>query len=200
MAIINKLILGCGETKRAGAIHVDANPLTEPDVLHDLNQFPYPFEDSSVESIEAFHVIEHLEDPFVVMKELHRILIPNGELHIKVPHCSRGFTHSQHKAGFDVAFPLYFSNSYTKAGYFGVNYSLEKMELHWLGNMHLLKYIGVPSWQISILKTLNSVLSKLANLNPYICSRFWVFYVGGFDEIEFIFHCNKEPDGAKEGF
>ena len=186
-----KVVLGCGESRTEGAIHVDANPVAKPDVLHNLNEFPYPFEESSIDQIEAFHVIEHLNDPFRVMRELHRILKPLGRLHIKVPHCSRGFTHSQHRAGFDVAFPLYFSKAYTKSGYFGVDFDLMKMELHWLGNMHLLQYIGVAQWQIFCLRWLNKIVSFLAQLNPYLCSRFWVFYVGGFDEIEFIFTCKK---------
>ncbi len=188
-----RIVLGCGETRRDGHIHVDQNPYANPDVSHDLNSFPYPFQDDSVDSIEAFHIIEHLEDPFEVMRELHRILKPDGELHIRVPHCSRGFTHSQHKSGFDVSFPLYFSQNYTKSGYFGVDFDLEKMELHWLANIHLLKFIGISKWQVKILSFINFCVSFLANLNVHLCSRFWVFYVGGFDEIEFMFRCKKSP-------
>lgn len=186
-----KLVLGAGESRREGAVHVDNNSVSEPDILHDLNQYPYPFDDNSIEHIEAFHILEHLEDPFRTMRELHRILRPGAILHLKVPHCSRGFTHSQHKAGFDVSFPLYFSKSFTKSGYFGVDFHLEKMEMHWLGNIHLLEFIPVSKWQVATLKFLNRVFSFLANLNPYICSRFWVYYAGGFDEIEFIFKCEK---------
>ena len=200
------MVLGCGETRHPGAVHVDANPLAEPDVVHDLNTFPYPFSDDSVDRIEAFHIIEHLEDPFRVMRELHRILKSDGLLHIKVPHCSRGFTHSQHKAGFDVAFPLYFSQSFSRSGYFGVDFALEHMELRWLGNVHLLKYIGVKAWQVFILKSLDAVIKRLAKMNPYVCSRFWAFYVGGFDEIEFKMRkvakedspVNDHPDGGEK--
>jgi SAM-dependent methyltransferase len=186
-----KLVLGCGETRREGSLHIDQNELANPDIQHNLNTFPYPFEDHSVSHIEAFHIIEHLEDPFDVMRELHRILIPGGSVHIKVPHCSRGFTHSQHKSGFDVSFPLYFSKAFTKSGYFGVDFDLQSMKLNWLANMHLLPFIGVPAWQIITLKGLHRCITTLANLNPYVCSRFWVFAVGGFDEIEFKFTCKK---------
>ena len=75
--------------------------------MHDLNHLPYPFRDAAFDVIEASHVIEHLDRPFAVMKELHRLLKPGGVLHIKVPHFSRGFTHAEHAHGFDVTFPLY---------------------------------------------------------------------------------------------
>jgi SAM-dependent methyltransferase len=192
MEKVDNLILGCGETRVPGAVHIDKNELVKPDVIHDLNSFPYPFEDNSVCHIQAFHIIEHLSDPFDVMREFYRILKPNGKLHIKVPHCSRGFTHSQHKSGFDVAFPLYFDKSFTLSGYFGIDFKCEKNELHWLGNQHLLKYIGIKNWQITILQTLNFFINMLAGMNPYVCSRFWAYWVGGFDEIEFEFTCIKE--------
>ena len=30
----------------------------------------------------------------------------------------------------------------------------------------------------------NSIISRLANLNPYLCDRVWCYWVGGFDLIE----------------
>ena len=185
------LVLGCGESRVKDAIHVDVNPLAQPDVLHDLNITPYPFEENEFDEIQAFHVLEHLDNPFGIMKELHRIIKPGGLLHLKVPHCTRGFTHTQHKSGFDVSFPLYFSKKFTTSGYFGIDFDLKFMKLHWLGNVHLLKYINISPLQVSILKTLNTFFSFLANLNIYACSRFWVYWVGGFDEIEFKFECKK---------
>ena len=185
--MIKKLVLGCGETRVENAIHVDVNPFAKPDVIHDLNEFPYPFAENEFDSIQAFHVLEHLNDPFSVMRELHRVLKPGGELHLKVPHCSRGFTHTQHKAGFDVAFPLYFSKNFTKSGYFGVDFNCKFMKLSWLGNIHLLKFINIGAIQLNVLIFMNTIISFFANLNPYFCSRFWTYWVGGFDEIEFRF-------------
>ena len=39
------LDLGCGNKKRDGTIGVDFNSRTKADIIHDLNIFPYPFED-----------------------------------------------------------------------------------------------------------------------------------------------------------
>ncbi len=182
-----KLNLGCGENKKEGYINVDRQEIVKPDITHDLNVFSYPFSDSSFDLIEAFHILEHLDRPLLAMAELHRILKPGGRLIIKVPHFSRGFTHAEHTHGFDVTFPLYFNKNFTKSGYFGVDFKLEKMQLHWLAFFHLLPVMGYSKLTISLLKVVNSFISFLANLSPNFCSRLWCFWVGGFDEIEFHF-------------
>jgi predicted SAM-dependent methyltransferase len=69
-----KLNLGCGEDKKPGYINLDSNPSVGPDVVYNLNIFPYPFADNAFDLIEASHILEHLDKPFAVMKELHRIL------------------------------------------------------------------------------------------------------------------------------
>lgn len=182
-----KLNIGCGEGKKDGYINVDFSPDVSPDVLYDLNKFPYPFQDNSFEQAEAFHILEHLDKPFNVMKELHRILKPDGTLHIKVPHFSRGFTHAEHAHGFDVTFPLYFNPGFTKSGYFGVNYRLESMKLNWLAFFHLMPYMGYGKFSIGVLRFINSIISFIANISPSFTSRIWCYWVGGFDEIEFKF-------------
>lgn len=186
-----KINLGCGEDKKPGYINVDASSLVSPDITHDLNEFPYPFAASSIDCIEASHILEHLEKPFAVMAELHRILKPNGLLTVKVPHFSRGMNHAEHAHGFDVTFPLYFNSSFTKSGYIGIDFKLKKMKLRWLAFFHLLRYVGVNRLAILVLRLMNVIISFFANLSPAFCSRIWCFWVGGFDEIEFHFICNK---------
>lgn len=191
MEVYKKLNLGCGEDKKEGYVNVDFSPIVKPDVAHNLNQFPYPFEPNSFELIEAFHVLEHLDKPFDVMKELHRVLKPGGTLHVKVPHFSRGFTHAEHSHGFDVTFPLYFNPSFTKSGYFGVHFGLEKMEMHWLAHFHLMPFMGYGITFITLLRSVNYIISFLANVSKTFTSRIWCYWVGGFDEIEFKFKCIK---------
>ena len=188
---IVKLNLGCGEDKKAAYVNIDWQQECKPDVVHDLNSIPYPFPANSFDEILASHVIEHLDRPFEIMKELHRILRPNGLLHIRVPHHSRGFTHAEHCHGFDVTFPLYFNPSFTRSGYYGVHFQLIEMRLHWLRFFDLLKYYSYSEATIMFLKGVNKVVSCIANLAPNFCSRIWCFWVGGFDEIEFKFLCKK---------
>ncbi len=88
MNTLIKLNLGCGEDKREGWINVDR--FGTPDVVHNLEQFPWPWEESSVEEIQMKHVLEHLgqqTDVFLsIMKELYRISAPNCRITIAVPH------------------------------------------------------------------------------------------------------------------
>lgn len=187
-----KVNLGCAGYPKEGYVNVDWLKSLSPDIVHDLNQFPYPFEKGSVDLVEASHVIEHLDRPFEVMKEVHRILKPGGKFIVKVPHFSRGFTHAEHAHGFDITFPLYFDKKFERGGYFGVDYKLEKMELHWLAFFHLLPFMGYTPPVITLLKIASTIISGLANLSPAFASRIWCFWVGGFDEIEFVFICEKK--------
>jgi len=125
------------------------------------------------------------------MKELHRILKPNGKLIVKVPHFSRGFTHTEHAHGFDITFPLYFNKNFTKSGYFGVDFFLERKKMTWMAFVHLLPFMGYGKFAILLIKIMNKLISFLANLAPNFCSRIWCFWIGGFDEIKFEFICKK---------
>ena len=182
---MKKLNLGCGEFKKNGYINLDMNKKVKPDVVHNLNKFPYPFKDNYFDLVEASHVLEHVEDPFKVMKELHRIMKHNGTLIIRVPHFSRGFTHADHKRGFDVSFPYYFNPKY-KGGYTGTDFELKKIRLHWFAQHYLMK--SILPWYVYYSSIIfGKFIDFFANLNVYLCSRIWCFLVGGFYEIEFHF-------------
>lgn len=187
-----KINLGSSGTNIPGYINVDVRPLVNPDVLHDLNVFPYPFEDNSADHIEMTHVLEHLDRPFIVMQELHRILKPAGTLYIAVPHFSRGFTHSEHSHGFDVSFQHYFTLRFPKQ-FYGVEFELVSLRLNWINHLtfEYLPELGVGSIARFVLKAFNVVFSGLGNMSPMFCSRIWCFWVGGFEEIEFNFIAKK---------
>lgn len=188
---MHKLNLGSGKLKREGFVNIDWDASSTPDVLHDLNLVPYPLASSAFDYVEASHVLEHLDRPFEVMKEIHRVLKPGGVLAMKVPHFSRGLTHAEHAHGFDVTFPLYFRRDFLGSGYQGVEFRLTKLELHWSAFAYLLPNLGYGVFTTYLLKTMNAVISFVANLNPYFCSRIWCFWVGGFEELEFQFVCVK---------
>lgn len=80
------LDIGCGTNKVAGAIGMDFNPRTAADVIHDLDDLPYPFADSSFDEVIGRHVIEHVANPLAVMCELHRITRTGGVVKLVAPH------------------------------------------------------------------------------------------------------------------
>lgn len=184
-----KLNLGSGEFLKEGFVNVDYFSKVAPDISHDLNQFPYPFEDGYFELAEVDHTLEHLNEPFRVMGELRRICAPGATIHIRVPHFSRGFTHADHKRGFDVTFPFYFDPNYA-GGYQGIPLKLVKMRLTWSAQ-HYLKRKLMPLPLVLLGQGLGFVIDLFANLSPWLCSRLWCFWVGGFEEIEYVFQVEK---------
>ena len=80
------LDVGCGINKYPGAIGVDRNPRSRADVLCDLDTFPYPFRDSSFDSVRAIHVIEHVADVVRTLEEFHRLTADGGSIFIVTPH------------------------------------------------------------------------------------------------------------------
>ncbi|MCF7835509.1 MAG: methyltransferase domain-containing protein [Candidatus Marinimicrobia bacterium] len=186
---VKKLNLGCGAYKKEGYTNIDISPERKPEIVHDLNNFPYPFFDNTFELIEADHVLEHLKDVFSAMKEIHRISKTGAKIIIHVPHFSRGFSHPDHKRGFDFTFPYYFNPSFNE-GYQGFEFKLKKIKFNWFAQPYLKKNVlSKPIYYIAF--CFGKIVNFLANLSPIICSKIWCFWVGGFEEIEFIFEAKK---------
>lgn len=85
-----KLNLGCGQNLREGYINVDKYASFAPDVVWDLEVFPWPFDTNSAEEIVMHHSLEHMgatADVFLsIMKELYRVSAPAATIKITVPH------------------------------------------------------------------------------------------------------------------
>ena len=83
---MKKLDLGCGSSKKNGFIGVDLLPLKGVDIVHSLTDFPYPFENDSIDEIWMDNVLEHLPTPVRVVEELHRICKSGAKITISVPY------------------------------------------------------------------------------------------------------------------
>ncbi len=81
-----KLDIGCGSSKKAGYIGVDKLSLPGVDIRHDLNIFPYPFEDGSIDEIWMDQVLEHLNEPLKVVEEIYRICKDGALITVGVPY------------------------------------------------------------------------------------------------------------------
>lgn len=104
------LDLGCGKQKRPGSIGVDYSDRHSADVIHNLNVFPYPFNDDEFDEIYLDNVLEHLDDPMRVMEEVHRICKPGGCVKVIVPYFRSvwAFIDPTHKHFFTVDSFAYF--------------------------------------------------------------------------------------------
>jgi SAM-dependent methyltransferase len=91
----NVLDLGCGDaylrTRLEGLVYagmdIDVSKLpTDYGVREgDLSKEPYPFEDSSQDTIICSEVLEHLWEPEVVLRQAGRMLRPKGRFIVTVP-------------------------------------------------------------------------------------------------------------------
>ncbi len=87
-----KLNLGAAKDIRSftdGWLNADIARAPGIDVSFDANQI-WPFPDGFFEMIYASHILEHLWNLNLVMKEANRVLKPGGVFEIKVPYGPRG--------------------------------------------------------------------------------------------------------------
>jgi hypothetical protein len=90
---VKALLLGSGNSKKRRIngsttcdelVTLDIDPCCKPDIVYDLNELPYPFEDGEFDEIHAYEVLEHLGAQgdykffFEQWNEFHRIIKPNG--------------------------------------------------------------------------------------------------------------------------
>ena len=97
-----ELLIGSGHSKKKLAhpigcdswdelVTLDINADTNPDVVHDLNVTPLPFDDNTFDEIHAYQVLEHIGRQgdyvsfFKEFSEYWRILKPWGKLTATVP-------------------------------------------------------------------------------------------------------------------
>lgn len=107
-----KINLGCGSEPTKLWINVDQSKLDGVDVVQDLSEFPWPFEDNSADEIKAIDVLEHIDTDQTIkfIEECHRILQPDGKLFLTMPHWQSKnlWIDPTHKRGYDEKSMDYF--------------------------------------------------------------------------------------------
>lgn len=83
---MNKLDLGSGGRRFPGYVHLDKDPKTQPDVIHDI-ETPFPFPDNHFVGVRAYHILEHVHTEYktFVMYEIWRVLKNGGIADIELP-------------------------------------------------------------------------------------------------------------------
>ena len=90
MASNLKLNLGCGMNHLDGWTNVDNSAACSPDVVHDLEQTPWPWPDSSADALRFNHSLEHMGQDtktfLAIMSEIYRVGRLGAEVEINAPH------------------------------------------------------------------------------------------------------------------
>lgn len=100
---MKRLNLGCGNKILEGYINLDVIDYGG-NLIHDLNSFPYPFEDNTFDEILASHILEHLQNFNKVITELYRISKPNAIINVYAPFFlnTKYFGDPDHKIPFSI--------------------------------------------------------------------------------------------------
>jgi len=188
----NKKILhaGCGNTKIPESIGMDIIEIAGcVDIVHDLNKYPYPFDNYYFDEIYLYHVLEHLDNPLKVIEEMHRLLKIGGILYIRAPHFSSmgAFSDITHKRPFGYSSFDCFEDTNSFHFYTKVNFKIIKKKIKYLAhypNSGIYdKYIYENTCPF-ILRPIIRALNFLISLNPIFFERFWCYLVGGATEID----------------
>lgn len=88
-----KLDMGCGANKQGPDwVGIDYRQLPGVDIVHDLEEVPYPLPSGCASVVASSHVLEHIsphKGTFInVMNEIWRLLKENGEFIIAVPYAT----------------------------------------------------------------------------------------------------------------
>lgn len=91
-----RLDIGCGANKQPGFVGIDMLDLPGVDIVHDLEEFPWPLPDNCVLTATASHVLEHINPVKGVfinfMNEVWRVMKPGGQFAFVVPYAgSHGY-------------------------------------------------------------------------------------------------------------
>lgn len=112
-----RLDIACGQNKTQGFFGVDIAPGEGVDLVYDLENFPWPFEDSSVDEVVCSHYVEHTKDLMKFMNELYRIMKPGAKAMIYAPYYNsmRSWQDPTHTRAISEATFLYFNKDWRVA-------------------------------------------------------------------------------------
>ena len=82
-----KINLGAGLKRYNGFLNIDGDILCEPDYLLDISKDNLPFDDNTIDEVNAFHILEHIGEGFFhLIKEIYRVCEDGAIINIEVPH------------------------------------------------------------------------------------------------------------------
>lgn len=153
------LNLGCGEKQLPDAVNLDITSNTKPDLVHDLNQRPWPLPDGQFDEVLAHDVIEHLDDVVATMEEIHRVCRPGAVVKITLPHFSsaNAFTDPTHRHYFGWFSFHYFTGEHQFSFYTDVRFRRRDSQI-----------VFAPS-------LINKFVWRMANRSPAEYEKRWAW-------------------------
>lgn len=119
-----KVDLACGQRKKEGFKGLDAMPVEGADYIHNLMEFPWPFEDESVYEFNCEHYVEHIPIQLLdgtygmhrFMEEVYRCLMPGGTIRIAAPYfmSEQAFQDPTHTRGITDRSFVYYNQDVVK--------------------------------------------------------------------------------------
>jgi SAM-dependent methyltransferase len=154
-----RLNIGCGQKRLENAVNLDISRGVGADVVHDLNNTPWPFAADSFDEVHAYDVLEHVHDVVRALEEIHRISRRGAVLHATVPHFSsaNAFTDVTHRHWFGWRSFEPFDASHELAHYSGARFKRRHARI---------------SFEQT---TVNRVVFQLANRWPHEYERRWAW-------------------------
>ena len=152
-----KLSLGAGTDIKEDYLNLDSVNLPGIDIIHNLNNFPWPFPDNLFDEVYCSHILEHLEDLPKTMQEIKRICKPRARIKIMAPHFSCGVSYRDptHKRLFSYFTWDYFTD---KCPYAPIKFKIVSRKLNFTRQS---------------LTFLNFIINPIINLSPSLYERLW---------------------------
>jgi len=176
------LDVGCGKKKYPNSLGIDSNPKSDADIVANIEK-GLPSAANSFNLVYSNHVLEHIDPKKLVfvLEEIWRVTKPKGKIKIIVPHFSGAgsYTNPTHlRMGFSSQlFSFFQSNEYEGKA----SFKISKIRL------------AKGRTRNSLLNTILRLIEFFANLSPSFCELSWVYWFGGFHEIQF----ELEPENKK---
>lgn len=172
-----KLNLGCGKEILRGYLNLDLKKGEGVDVVHDLNKFPYPFQNNHFDIVNATYILEHLKDPIKTIRELHRITKKGGVVRIEVPHASN---------------PVFWCDL-THVRPYSI-FSMNRFDIQYQ-NKNSLQYLNEVKFRVGkliIFSTLFKIFELIFNMNEFIQSIYEGYFSGIIRPRSVLFHMVKK--------
>ena len=169
------LDLGCGARKVPGAFGIDIAAMPGVDLVHDLRTTPSPVPESCADAIYLNHLLEHFEDPLLILEEVWRMARPGGRVYIRTPHYSGiyAWRDPTHRRSFSAASFHYFGENiysyYTRARFHVVQVRL--------------KYFMEEQFWPWPFRAWGRAVQWFLDRHPTVGERFLCYLIGGIDEL-----------------